>query len=149
MLFAQIRDRVEVEADTSHRLSADGLKGTWVNSNPETNGIARMVVSESGGRLSLRAYAVGPGGLIDWGETALTVYASTASSRAGAGFACVYDFGFAETKLQGMIMKGLLVLAQFHRFKDESGRAGYFVREYYALDHGRFQRGARTFESQT
>lgn len=138
MQFAQIRDRVEVDDGPARTLSTDGLVGTWVNSNPETNGIARMTVSESGGKLSLRAYAVGPEGLIDWGETGVTVYAASASSLGGAGFACEYDFGFAETKLQGMIMKGLLVLAQFHKFKDGSGRAGYFVREYYALDHGRF-----------
>jgi hypothetical protein len=55
-----------------------------------------------------------------------------------AGFTCTYDFGFAETELQGMIMKGLLVLAQFHRFKDNSKRADYFVREYYALEHGQY-----------
>jgi len=138
MRFAQIRDRVEIADGPAQPLSTDGLIGTWVNSNPDTNGIARMVVSESGGKLSLRTYAVGPDGLIDWGETGVTVFTSTASSRNGAGFACTYDFGFAETRLQGMIMKGLLVLAQFHSFKDGSGRAGYFVREYYALEHGRF-----------
>ena len=32
-----------------------------------------------------------------------------------------------------MIMKGLLVLAEFHSFKDNSNRAPYFVREYFAL----------------
>jgi hypothetical protein len=37
-----------------------------------------------------------------------------------------------------MIMKGLLVLAQFHLFKDDSGRADYFLREYFALSHDRF-----------
>jgi len=37
-----------------------------------------------------------------------------------------------------MLMKGLLVLAQFHHFKDDSGRAGYFVREYFGMDHGKF-----------
>jgi hypothetical protein len=37
-----------------------------------------------------------------------------------------------------MIMKGLLVLAQFHHFKDDSNRADYFVREYFSLIHGRY-----------
>jgi hypothetical protein len=80
-------------------------------------------------------YAIGPDGLIDWGSTDIEVFASSPARRAGAGFACVYDFGFAETQLQGMIMKGLLVLAQLHHFKDGSGRADYFVREYFALAH--------------
>lgn len=137
MEFAQVRDRVKIDPEEPESIDSSGLIGTWVNSNPETSGIARMIVSESGGSLSMRSFAIGPDGLIDWGATEVTVFASSASSRSGAGFSCLYDFGFAETFLQGMIMKGLLVLAQFHRFTDESNRMDYFVREYFALDHGR------------
>jgi hypothetical protein len=138
MQFAQIRDQVEITAATAGPIDASPLMGTWVNSNPDTSGIVRMVMSGSEESLSLQTFAIGPDGLIDWGKTNVTVVGSTASSRNGAGFVCVYDFGFAETRLQGMIMKGLLVLAQFHSFKDDSQRVGYFVREYYSLDHGRF-----------
>jgi len=137
MDFAQLYDRVETDPATA-ALDTSPLPGTWINSNPDTKGIARMVVSGSNGNLSIRAYAIGPDGLIDWGTTELAIFASTPTSRVGAGFTCLYDFGFAETELQGMIMKGLLVLAQFHRFKDESKRADYFLREYFALEHGRF-----------
>jgi hypothetical protein len=135
MRFAQLYDRA---GPAGGEVDAAGLAGTWVNSNPETNGIARMLVSDAGGRLTLRVYAVGPEGLIDWGEAELKTYAGSPSSTSAAGFACVYDFGFAETQLQAMILKGLIVLAQFHRFKDESGRADFFVREYFALEHGRY-----------
>lgn len=138
MQFAQLSDRVEaIEADVPMDLRA--LPGVWMNSNPNTNGIARLVMSESEGKLSLQAFAVGPDGLIDWGTTTnIEVFAGLPDSRVAAGFTCSFDFGFAETELQGMIMKGLLVLAQFHRFKDDSKRADYFVREYYALEHGRY-----------
>ena len=37
-----------------------------------------------------------------------------------------------------MLMKGLLVLAQFHLFKDDNKRASYFLREYYAKTHDLF-----------
>ena len=130
MEFAQLCDRVETEGGA---LDASALTGTYINSNPQTNGIARMVVSEGAGGLRLRVYAVGPDEEIDWGETELAVFSSGPASRAAAGFTCRYDFGFAETRLQAMVMKGLLVLSQFHHFKDDSGRADYFVREYYAL----------------
>ena len=138
MQFAQIRDRVETNAASAGPLDLSALPGIWVNSNPNTNGIARLVMSESNGNLSLQVYAIGPDDLIDWGMADVTVFASTPSSRIGAGFTCLYDFGFAETQLQGMIVKGLLVLAQFHSFKDDSKRADYFVREYFALAHGRY-----------
>jgi hypothetical protein len=138
MQFAQIRDQVEITPETAGPIDASGLIGTWINSNPDTTGIARMMMSEAGNKLTLQTFAIGPDDLIDWGTTDVTVVGSSAASRAGAGFVCVYDFGFAETRLQGMIMKGLLVLAQLHSFKDDSKRLGYFVREYYALDHVRF-----------
>ncbi len=48
MQFAQIRDRVPVD-DGPLDLSA--FSGTWVNSNPETSGIARLLMTEEGGRL--------------------------------------------------------------------------------------------------
>jgi len=136
MEFAQICDRVDIDA--AGPIDTRALPGTWINSNPDTNGIARIVMSESAGNLTLQTYAVGPDRLIDWGTVAVNVFASTPSSRVAAGFTCAYDFGFVETQLQGMIMKGLLVLAQLHRFKDESGRADYFVREYFALAHEQY-----------
>jgi hypothetical protein len=135
MQFAQICDRVNV--DQAGPIDIRALPGTWINSNPDSNGIARIVISESLGKLSLQTYAIGPDRLIDWGTAAVNVFASSPSSRVAAGFTCVYDFGFVETRLQGMIMKGLLVLAQLHTFKDESRRADYFVREYFALAHER------------
>jgi hypothetical protein len=138
MQFAQICDRVETDAAPAGPADTSALTGVWVNSNPETNGIARMVMSEAGGKLSLQVYAVGPEGLIDWGATGVEVFMSSPSSRVVAGFTCLYDFGFAETRLQAMIMKGLVVLAQFHSFKDGSRRVDYFVREYFALAHGRY-----------
>ena len=138
MQFAQICDRVETDAATAGPLDLSALPGIWVNSNPDTNGIARLVMSEADGNLSLRVYAIGPDGLIDWGTADVSVFTSSPSSRVGAGFTCLYDFGFAETRLQAMILKGLIVLAQFHSFKDESRRADYFVREYFALAHGRY-----------
>ena len=114
------------------------LLGTWINSNPDTNSIARIEATDLHGKLELRISAVGPDGFIDWGVAEAQVFAATPESNIGAGFTCRYDFGFAETRLQGMIMKGLLVLAQFHLFKDESKRASYFLREYYASTHERF-----------
>lgn len=138
MQFAQLSDRVENTQSNGAITDLHALPGVWINSNPDTNGIARLKVTESNEQLSLQAFAVDPDGLIDWGNTDLKVFAGLPTSQVAAGFTCLYDFGFAETELQGMIMKGLLVLAQFHRFKDNSKRADYFVREYYALEHGRY-----------
>lgn len=137
MEFAQVYDRVEIDG-LAEPLGTKGLAGVWINSNPDTNGIARMEFSEREGKPSMRVDAIGPDGLIDWGWAPLKLFAASPSSRTTAGFTCTYDFGFAETRLQAMIMKGLIVLAQFHKFKDDSGRMNYFVREYYAVVHDRY-----------
>ena len=138
MRFAQISDRVEVDGSTAGAVGLRAFPGTWVNSNPDTKSIARIVMSESDGNLALQVSAIGPEGLIDWGKVSAEVFTATPSLRVGAGFTCLYDFGFAETRLQGMLMKGLLVLSQFHSFKDDSKRADYFLREYFAMAHGRY-----------
>ena len=136
MDFAQAYDRVEIDSVTAP-LDMSGLTGVWINSNPDTNGIARMEFSEVEGKPFMRVDAIGPDGLIDWGSAPLKLFANSPGSRTTAGFTCNYDFGFAETQLQAMIMKGLIVLAQIHKFKDDSGRMDYFVREYFAVVHDR------------
>jgi len=135
MRFAQIYDRVESNAGD---IDPAALLGTWINSNLDTNSIARVKILDADGKLQLQVFAMGPDGLIDWGTAPAQVFAGGPASHTGVGFTCRYDFGFAETRLQAMIMKGLLVLAQFHLFKDDSGRSDYFLREYFALSHDRF-----------
>jgi hypothetical protein len=136
--FAQLNDHVKTTPIPNSAIDRSALIGNWINSNPDTTSIARIIISESDGNLQLQVFAVGPDGLIDWGTANANVFAAGPASRTGAGFTCTFDFGFAEARLQAMIMKGLLVLAQFHLFKDDSKRAGYFLREYYARTHEHF-----------
>lgn len=117
------------------------LLGTWINSNPDTHSVALVKATESGGRLKLQVSAVGTDGLIDWGAADANVFAATPESHAGAGFTCNYKFPHGETRLQGMIMKGLLVLAQFHFFNEDADRENFFLREYFAATHDRFLKG--------
>ena len=119
-------------------MELSALVGTWINSNPDAHSVALVRAAESDGGLRLQVSAVGDGGLIDWGEADAEVFAPTPDSHAGAGFTCRYEFPHGETRLQGMIMKGLLVLAQFHFFNDDSNRENEFLREYFANTHDRF-----------
>ena len=134
--YAQLSDLVKTEPVDS--IDPKPLIGHWINSNPDTNSIARINITEADGKLQLQVFAVGPDGPIDWGPAPAEVFAPNPSSKTAAGFTCTYDFGFAEARFQAMIMKGLLVLAQFHTFKDDSTRASYFLREYYAMTHEHF-----------
>ncbi len=114
------------------------LLGTWINSNPDTNSVAVVKATNANGQLQLQVSAVGVDGFTDWGVADAKVFAAAPDSHVGAGFTCHYEFAHGETRMQGMIMKGLLVLAQFHLFKDDSDRESYFLREYFAATHDRF-----------
>jgi hypothetical protein len=138
MQFARLSDEVQPTAEPGAPIDISAFPGTWINSNPDTTGVARLKITPSNGNLSLQVFAIGPNGPIDWGTEDVLLFTTSPITRLGAGFTCVFDFGFAEARLQGMIMKGLLVLAQFHYFKDGSGRANYFTREYFGLEHGRY-----------
>jgi hypothetical protein len=43
----------------------------------------------------------------------------------------LYDLGFMEVALHGWVKQGVLVLAVFSRFRDESGRSDHFDREFF------------------
>ena len=137
MEYAQLSDLVETDP-TAADIDRSALIGNWINSNPDSNSVALVRAFEADGQLQLQVSAVGPDGPIDWGVASADVFAAGPATNAGAGFACTYDFGFAEARFQAMIMKGLLVLAQFHVFKDDSKRASYFLREYFAKTHEHF-----------
>ena len=119
-------------------MELSALLGTWINSNPDTHSVANVQATDSDGKLRLQVIAVGPDGFVDWGTADAEVFAATPDSHAAAGFTCRYQFPHGETRLQGMIMKGLLVLAQFHLFNEDSKRESYFLREYFAATHDRF-----------
>ncbi|HEY8411410.1 MAG TPA: hypothetical protein VIK76_08405 [Pyrinomonadaceae bacterium] len=120
-------------------MELSALLGTWINSNPETHSVAVVRATESNGKLKLQVTAMGSDGFVDWGKTEAEVFAAAPDSKAAAGFTCRYEFEHGETRFQGMIMKGLLVLAQFHLFSDD--RESYFLREYFAATHDRFSKG--------
>jgi hypothetical protein len=105
--------------------------GTWYNTDPQTAGVVRMVLGDSGGRFVVHAWGAGEGEVFDWGEAEATAHAPNVSARDGMAFTAVYDFGFVETMMAAYTKSGILVLDTFNTFKDGSGRANYFTREFF------------------
>ena len=58
-------------------------------------------------------------------------FAPNVDSRKADGFTARYDFGFLEMSLAAYYAKGLIVVSQYTRFKDQSGRPDYFNREFF------------------
>lgn len=136
MQIAQLYDRVELDRPIAgSEIDRSAFIGEWINSNHDTTSIPRLKIFEADGRLKVQVFAIGPDGLNDWGAVDADVFAAGPASRTGAGLQCRYDLGSSEVRLQGMLMKGLLVLAQFHMFRDDSNRDS-FLREYYGRLNG-------------
>lgn len=116
-------------------LSFESLLGTWINTNPGARGIAKLVVSQENGALSLQTFGFHSRSLIDWGQTRIeTIYTKDVNSGEPMAFEACYDMDFMEIQVQANFSLGLLVLACFNTFKDQSGRENYFSREFFCRE---------------
>jgi len=115
------------------RLSADKLVGRWVNTNPDTRGIAAIVIEPDGDHFNVGVQGAGADGPIDWPTVraiALANLEEEAGQRAVA-LAADFDLGFMKAETYIRVNKGVLVIVLFVTFQDGSGRSNYLNREFY------------------
>ncbi|HEY6252881.1 MAG TPA: hypothetical protein VI685_23225 [Candidatus Angelobacter sp.] len=128
--------RLDERMEACGPVSPEPLLGTWLNTNSATHGITKAVLAEKDGQVVLHIFADNDPELSDWGEAVASVFAAGASSTEAMAFSAFYDFGFMETQLQGHVRQGVLIIAKFDRFKDNSARSNYFSKEFF-YSHGR------------
>jgi len=132
--FKQSGDLDPALADlATRRLSADKLIGRWVNTNPDSRGIATIVVEQDGDHFNVGIQGVGADGLIDWPvvrATALANLEEEAGQRAVA-LAANFNLGFMKAETYLRVNKGVLVIVLFVTFHDDSGRSNYLNREFF------------------
>lgn len=132
--YVQAHDRLE--AGTERRADAyptlAPLVGTWINTNPDARGIVKLLLESQDHSLTVRAYGADEPEPHDWGQIqAETAYPAGIRPHECMGFVAHYDFDFMEAQLQGNMNLGLLIVASFNTFKDDSGRSSYFAREFF------------------
>ncbi len=123
--------RLDEQAEAQGSIVAEPLLGTWLNTNTATRGIPKTVLAAKKHGIVLRVFAAGSQQMVDWGETAASIFAADALATEAMAFSAFYDFGFMETQLQGHVRQGVLIIAKFDRFKDDSGRSNYFSKEFF------------------
>src|SRR3954468_12173880 len=95
------------------------LTGEWINTNAD-GGIARIVCKpQPDGTMRVAC----SGTAAEWGEVDAPLYSFTFDSRQAGAFSAVFDLGYEEVRLQANVKAGVLVVASFNRFKDDSGRS--------------------------
>lgn len=114
-------------------MDTDKLVGRWLNTNPETRGLAEFVIEQDGERFSVSAVGVGSSGPIQWPKSqakALANLEEEAGQRTAA-LTATFDFGFMTAETQIRVNKGVLVIVLFITFTDDSGRSSYVNREFF------------------
>lgn len=114
-------------------LHADKLIGRWLNTNPETQGVAEIIIERAGDSFFVGVLGVGEDGLIAWPRTEATALANLeeeAGQRALA-LAVDFDFGFMRAETYLRVNKGVLVIVAYYIFLDDSRRSNYVNREFF------------------
>jgi hypothetical protein len=107
--------------------------GTWVNTFRETRSITQFVLTQTSAGYIITTFV--SDGVGDLGTAEVVPFAPNVDSRRADGFTARYDFGFLEMSLAAYYTKGLIVVSQYTRFKDQSGRPDYFNREFFFKIH--------------
>jgi len=119
------------EAGPATGVDLTHLLGTWVNTYRETRSLCRFTLAPSASGYSIEMLAATESGTQTLGQTEVRPFAPNVNSRKADGFIARYDFEFLEMSLAAYCAKGLIVVSQYTRFKDGSGRPDYFNREFF------------------
>jgi hypothetical protein len=133
--LSYMRAEEEPEAGVAHPVDGtiipQSLLGVWVNTNSTTRGIAKVILTARENQVVLRAFGRHDPETCDWGEVSASIFASDINSTEAMAWSAFYEFGFMDTHLQAHIRQGVLIIAKFDRFKDDSGRSNYFSKEFF------------------
>jgi hypothetical protein len=114
-------------------LNADKLTGRWVNTSPDTGGVAEIVIEQDGDRFFVSVMGAGEGRPIAWPRTEAMPLANLEEEAGQKALALAVDFEFgfmrAETYLR--VNKGVLVIVAYYIFLDGSPRSNYVNREFF------------------
>ncbi len=112
-------------------LDVTPVLGTWLNTDKATAGVVKLELSSYDGLFLVRAHGANAPAPYDWGEVPAVAYGAGITATEAVAFSAVYDFGFLTSMLAAYAKQGILVLDTFNTFKDSSGRANYFTREFF------------------
>ena len=101
------------------------IAGTWVNVDPATRGLTKLVIFPSGSEFLVRGYGQCSPSDCDWGFTQLHPGGHSVSDAESDYAIATYDFGFKETTIMVHLEGDQLMVETYNVFKDGSGRKHY------------------------
>jgi len=114
-------------------LNLTSLVGTWHNTDPNTKGIVKLIITDGAGA-QIRAFSACEPDLCDWGTVSGTAYGRNESAMNANALIAVYDTAYGESVMTGSRAGTNLRVEVFTKLKDggeQSARSstGVFVRE--------------------
>ena len=125
----RVADRSPEMVKGSASVDLSHFLGTWINTFRDTRSITRFVLAQTAEGYLITTYV--SGGVGDLGVAEVVAFAPNVDSKKADGFMAGYYFEFLEMSLAAYSTKGLIVVSQYTRFKDQSGRPDYFNREFF------------------
>lgn len=107
------------------------MTGTWYATDKDASVVVRLELSPNDDGVVVRCFGDADGRPYDWGEVHATLYGDSTTATQAMAFSALYDFGFMTALLAAYGKQGILVLDVYSTFKDSSGRADYFSREFF------------------
>ena len=108
--------------------------GTWVNTNSNTRGIKKVIISNRGAQQKVRTYGACSPRACDWGQKNAYAYGDNVSSNLRTStrvMTATYKKGFSTTQLVMRRTGRFLQVESFTRFTDGSGRSNYLSRAQF------------------
>lgn len=108
--------------------------GTWVNTDSDTRGVTRVVVTRVTNAVNVQAFGSCTPSDCDWGTVQAEVYGPSVSDNAFAkaeALTAVFNSGFSETTVVLIKESGQLKGKFLTRFTDGSGRSSYVNTETF------------------
>jgi hypothetical protein len=115
-------------------VNLSALAGIWINVDPATRDIVKVILTPQGQGLVVHAYGACTPTPCDWGDASGVAYDASVSGGPAVAFTANYNFGFKTTILTGHLEDNRLIVEDFNVFHDGSGRSSYF-------DQGTFRKG--------
>jgi hypothetical protein len=106
------------------------LIGAWAGLGAPKH-VAALECGVLGREFTVRAYGVGDGGPVDWGTMPAQVFADGARSDDPPSFLVTFDRDDRRVDILARQYMGVLVIGEYHKFTDGSGRTDFYVRECY------------------
>jgi hypothetical protein len=136
--YVRADEQVESAGPGPFEIDPSPLMGCWINTNTDTPGIAKVIISRRDPDVSIRVFSASGPTPREWQEANVeALYSTGVQALPATAFVTTYDFDYMETRLEANLSLGLLVIASFNTFKDRSGRSNYFAREFFYRDEAR------------